>query len=172
MTTTTIVSVSRVIGAPPDAVFALLADPARHPSFDGSGMVRDGSGNPVISAVGDTFTMKMHNDEMGDYVMINHVVEYELDRRIMWEPEMHEASRPEDMDAIGERARHRWGYELQPEGAGSTRVTEIFDCSEAPEWLRNAVKNGERWRESMTASLEWLAELTRPAASGGDLAPT
>ena len=48
-------------------------------------MLRESSGG-VISGVGDVFTMKMHNDEMGDYEMANHVVEYEPNRRIGWEP--------------------------------------------------------------------------------------
>jgi hypothetical protein len=37
-------------------------------------MLREGSGG-VISAVGDVFTMTMHNDEMGDYEMANYVVD-------------------------------------------------------------------------------------------------
>jgi hypothetical protein len=35
-------------------------------------------------------------------------------------------------------------------------VTDIYDCSRAPEWLRNAVKGGERWRRAMTISLNDL----------------
>ena len=31
--------------------------------------------------------MKMYFSGLGDYEMNNHVVEYELDRRIGWEPE-------------------------------------------------------------------------------------
>jgi hypothetical protein len=34
-------SVERTIPAPADAIFALLADPSRHPDIDGSGSVRD-----------------------------------------------------------------------------------------------------------------------------------
>ena len=75
------VSVSRTIEAPADKLFELLAHPASHPLIDGSGMLREGSGG-VISSVGDVFTMRMHNDEMGDYEMANHVVEYEPNRRI------------------------------------------------------------------------------------------
>jgi hypothetical protein len=32
--------------------------------------------------------MNMFNDEMGDYVMENRVVEFEPERRIVWEPVM------------------------------------------------------------------------------------
>jgi hypothetical protein len=45
-------------------------------------MLRDGSGNKIVSAVGGLFVMKMYNDEMGDYEMSNHVVEYVPDQRI------------------------------------------------------------------------------------------
>ena len=37
---------------------------------------------------------------------------------------------------------------------------ETFDCSGAPEWLRNAVKGGARWIDSMTVTLERLDALS------------
>ena len=40
------VSVSRVIAAEPDAIFAVLADPAMHRVIDGSGTVRSPSATP------------------------------------------------------------------------------------------------------------------------------
>lgn len=151
------VSVSRRIDAPAEAVFKVLSDPSRHPRIDGSDMLRGSVGGGVITGVGDVFSMKMHNPEMGDYEMVNYVVEYELNRRIIWEPELSAASRPEDLGDIGVRAGHRWGFELAPEGTDATVVTEIFDCSRAPEWLRTAVRNGDRWRDAMAATLERLA---------------
>lgn len=151
-------AVSRRIEAPADELFARLADPTKHPSFDGSGMLRDGSGNKAVSGVGDVFTMKMHNDEMGDYEMRNHVVEYLLNKRIVWEPVMSAASRPEDVPGIGDRAGHRWGYELESDGPDATVVTETFDCTQAPQWLRVVVDEGNRWLASMTATLEHLDE--------------
>jgi hypothetical protein len=153
------VSVSRKINVPAEKLFDFLAHPANHPLIDGSGMLREGSGG-VISAVGDVFAMKMHNSEMGDYEMSNHVVEYELNRRIGWEPVLRAASRPEDQADIGDRSEHRWAYQLTPLGSRSTMVTETYDCSRAPEWLRNAVKGGARWSDSMTATLENLDALS------------
>jgi uncharacterized protein YndB with AHSA1/START domain len=150
------VSVSRRIEAPAEVLFACLADPARHPVIDGSGMLRQAVSQAVISGVGDTFTMNMHNAEMGDYVITNHVVEYSRDRRIGWEPVLAAASRAEDQAEIGDRAEHRWTFELTPDGPGATVVTEIYDCTRAPQWLRKAVKNGQRWVQSMTATLEKL----------------
>lgn len=157
------VCVSRTIEAPAGALFNLLTHTANHLVIDGSGMLRGGSGD-VVGGVGDVFLMKMHHDEMGDYEMANHVVEYERDRRIGWEPVMHKAGRPEDSDAVGDSAEYRWSYELTPVDAGSTVVTETFDCTRSPEWLRNAVKGGTRWAQAMTASLEKLEELSRSQA--------
>ena len=59
------------------------------------------SPDDVIGGIGDIFTMKMHNGEMGDYVIANHVVEYEPGRRIGWEPVLAAASRPEDQGDTG-----------------------------------------------------------------------
>jgi uncharacterized protein YndB with AHSA1/START domain len=150
------ISVSRRVQAPASKVFEILANPARHPGIDGSGMLQDGAPNSAISGVGEVFTMKMHNAEMGDYEMANHIVDYELDRRIAWEPVLSAASRPEDVADIGDRAGHRWSYELTADGPNATVVTETFDCSQAPDWLRKVLDNGSRWTESMTATLEKL----------------
>jgi len=166
------VAVTRRIEAPVHEVFNQLTDPAKHPHFDGSGMLRDGTGNKIVSAVGDVFAMKMHNDEMGEYEMSNYVAEFVPNERIVWEPVMTGASRAEDMEGIGQPAGHRWGYELEPDGPGATIVTEIFDCTQATEWLRVAVDNGNRWLESMTTSLVRLdkqcsaAHRSRSGSSG------
>ena len=159
------VSVTRRIDAPVERVFASISDPARHPSFDGSGMLRDSTSNEPIQAVGDVFTVKMHNDEMGDYEMRNRVVDYELNRRIVWEPVLSAASRAEDVADIGVRFGHRWGYELEGDG-DATVVTETFDCSVSPAWLRQAVKDGERWVAAMMATLDLLnRECSQPERS-------
>ena len=155
------VSVSRTIGAPADKLFSILASPASHPLIDGSGMLREATSDALLTGVGDVFTMTMHNDEMGDYEMSNHVVQYELNRQIGWEPALKAATREEDQEAIGDRAEHRWAFDLVPVNAVSTLVTETYDCSRAPQWLRKAVRGGERWRESMTITLEKLDALSR-----------
>jgi Protein of unknown function (DUF664) len=158
MTTTSCqaVSVTRTINAASEELFAVLADPARHPEIDGSGMLRRAVSGSPIGRVGDTFVMSMHNDEMGDYEITNHVVEYERNRRIGWEPVLSAASRAEDQAEIGDRGRHRWIYDLKPVGPCATVVTEIYDCGQAPDRLRRAVRNGDRWVDSMTTTLERL----------------
>ena len=80
------VSVSRRIEAPAADIFELLADPDRHPEFDGSEMLRPGASNRVIVGIGDVFVTKMYFAAMGDYEMHNRIVVFEPDRCIAWEP--------------------------------------------------------------------------------------
>ncbi len=161
MTAQPSISVSREVPAPAARLFAVLVRPGAHPEVDGSGMLRATAGDQVVSGVGDVFVMNMHNDELGDYVMENRVVEFEPDRRIAWEPVMRSVEKPEFRHGIGQPAHYRWGWRLEPLDAGRTRVTEYFDCARSPEWLRTAVKDGERWRPAIEAS---LANLERVVA--------
>ena len=130
------VSMSRRIDAPAEVLFAVLADPARHPSIDGSGMVGQALTTSVISRAGDTLTMRMHNEKMGGYEITNQVVNYQA--------------------GIGDRSYRQWIYELTSDEPDATIVTETYDCRRAPEWLRWAVKNGQRWAAAMTTTLEKL----------------
>lgn len=165
MSETLTVSVAKEIPAPAEAVFALLADPTKHPEIDGSGMLRSATSSGAISGVGDTFTMQMHNDEMGDYEMINHVVEYEPGRCIAWEPALLHAGRVEDKDDEGVRSGHRWSFQLEPVNSAATVVTESYDCSSAPAWLQKAVKGGTRWQAAMETSLENIYRLCSTSAT-------
>lgn len=159
--TTGVVSVSRRIEAPAERIFALLADPDRHTEFDGSDMLRGADGARPISAVGDRFVMKMYFDGMGgDYAMDNHVVEFEPNRRIAWTP-----SGADDRvtsragGAVGVPAGHKWSFDLEPDGPSATVVTETYDCTEAPEDLRQAIQHGEIWRGAMTGTLERIEQI-------------
>ena len=80
------VQVSRRIEAPAESLFEILTEPRRHIDFDGSKMLRGAVSNDVISGVGEVFAMKMYFEPIGDYVMLNTVVEFETARRIGWEP--------------------------------------------------------------------------------------
>jgi uncharacterized protein YndB with AHSA1/START domain len=156
MSTPNRVTASRRVEAPPAAVFALLSDPNRHPEVDGSGMLVSPATPGTLTGVGEVFTMRMRNEEMGDYAIDNHVVEFEPDRRIAWEPVLSSASREEDREYIGNSFRHRWGYELEAVGPGATLVTEFFDCSRSPEDFRQVLRGGSVWEEAMALSLEKL----------------
>jgi uncharacterized protein YndB with AHSA1/START domain len=154
------VAVSRRICAPAHDIFQVLADPVRHPDFDGSQMLRGAGSAAVISGVGEVFVMKMYFSRIGDYEMNNHVVEYEPDRRIGWEPEAgrgHPNAAPDSPEPA--RTGQRWSYQLTPDGPDATVVTEIYDCSRAPEERRAGMDNGRVWLESMTKTLERLDAL-------------
>lgn len=106
------VSVSRVIDATPEAIFAVLTDPSKHAVIDGSGSVKKARGNPQRLELGSTFSMGMR---IGlPYVIKNTVVEYEENRLIAWQ----------------HFGKHRWRFELRPV-EGGTEVTETFDWSTA-----------------------------------------
>jgi len=79
-----VVAVERVIPAGPAAIFALLADAARHPEIDGSGTVRQVKPDTTHQlGPGSTFGMSM---KMGvPYSMESTVIEFEDCRRIAWQ---------------------------------------------------------------------------------------
>jgi uncharacterized protein YndB with AHSA1/START domain len=146
-----VVSVSRVIDASPDAIFALLADPRRHKDFDGSGSVGEAKDLPDRLRLGSTFGMSMKQGLA--YSMVNEVVEFEEDRRIAWEPHM---------KAVAWVSGGRiWRYELEPVDGG-TRVTETWDISKEKSraFIRRA---GKKARRDMEATLARLDEIvTKP----------
>jgi hypothetical protein len=149
------VAVSRRIGAPASDIFAILADPVRHLDLDGSKMLRGAVTTARITGIGDVFVMRMYYSALGDYEMNNHVVEYEPDRRIGWEPAAGRGHPGE-----GGRWGHRWSYELAPVGPEETVVTEIYDCSRAPAGERQGMEDGKVWIESMAKTLERLDKLS------------
>ena len=154
------VAVSRRICAPAHDIFQVLANPVRHLELDGSGSLRGAASTRMISGVGDVFVMKMYFAHLGDYEMNNHVVEYEQDRRIGWEPEAgrgHPAAAPDSSESS--RWGHRWSYQLTPDGPHATVVTEIYDCARVPEEGRALMDNGNVWAESMAKTLERLDAL-------------
>jgi uncharacterized protein YndB with AHSA1/START domain len=106
------ISASTTVDAPPATVFAILADPRQHSRIDGSGSVGSVIEAPErLTAKGDTFSVRMKI--VVPYRITNKVVELEEARRIAWR----------------HFGGHRWRYELEPLGDGSTRVTETFDYS-------------------------------------------
>ena len=107
------VSKSRVVNATPAEVFAVVPSPAGQARIDGSGSVKEAIEGPDQLALGDRFRMDM---KLGvPYKMWSTVVEYEEDRLIAW----------------AHFGKHRWRFELEPVGEGSTMVTHTFDWSTA-----------------------------------------
>jgi uncharacterized protein YndB with AHSA1/START domain len=121
------ISATKVIDAPAEAVFAVLTDPGRHTELDGGGMVQGPEGDaPPIGGIGQTFTMNMHQDGLGDYRMINIVTAYVPEARIGWGPSMDPscdaAKNFEGVDVSG----HTYTWDLH-ESDGHTEVTETYE---------------------------------------------
>jgi hypothetical protein len=130
-TTEPSISISRDVDAPIDKVFDYLARPANHTFIDGSGMLRGTTDDRVLSGVGETFEMEMHNDRLGDYVVENRVVEYEPSRRIAWMPVLKSVAQPDPEVQLGVPAHNVWGVRAQPpawwrnEGDGVLRLLGV-----------------------------------------------
>ena len=153
------VEVSRRIEAPAHQIFAILADPVKHLDLDGSGMLRGAVTTAPVTRVGDTFVMRMYYEAHGDYEMVNHIVEFEPDRRIGWEPQSGNGHPRQGADGGQDRWGHRWSYQLTPDGPDATIVTERYDCSRAPEQERIGMRDGAVWIGAMTATLKRLDAL-------------
>ena len=108
----------RLIPAPAEAIFDLLADPGRHHEIDGSGtIVGARSAGERRLALGDSFGMDM--DWGVNYATKNVVVEFEENRRIAWQTL---APKPLSYVLTG----RIWRYELEPV-EGGTIVRETWD---------------------------------------------
>ncbi|MDI5980577.1 YbhB/YbcL family Raf kinase inhibitor-like protein [Amycolatopsis magusensis] len=122
------IEVSRLVPAPADAVFAVLADPKGHVDIDASGMLMDAEGDPVRRA-GDRFRVHMDREALGDVPLGKYEVEVVITtcrpgEEIAWTVE----------GRVRPHARHLYGYRLEPAGDG-TRVTSYYDWSEvSAEW--------------------------------------
>jgi hypothetical protein len=146
-----VVSVERMIPAEASAIFALVADAARHPEIDGSGTVQKVKADaPEHLVLGSTFGMSMR---MGiPYSMVNTVIEFVEDARIAWQ------ARPSGLAGrfVGGRI---WRYELEP-SIGGTLVRESWDISK--DLQRPLLRLGglpERTASSMSRTLERIEEL-------------
>jgi uncharacterized protein YndB with AHSA1/START domain len=146
------VSVERVIKAPPEKIFELLADAGRHASFDGSESVNHASQQSVSLSMGSKFGMAMKGRKETlflPYRTANTVVEFEPDRRIAWQT-----------TAMGGLLGGRiWRYELSP-AEGGTLVRETWDVSRDKQ--KRMITSGsmpQQTEQGMHATLERIAKL-------------
>jgi hypothetical protein len=103
------VRAERVIAAQPQAIFDVLADPARHCAIDGSGTVQAPRTQQRL-AMGQSFGMTMHNRL--SYKTNPVVTEFDEGRVIAWR----------------NKGGPTWRYELFPTDDG-TRVVETYDLT-------------------------------------------
>jgi uncharacterized protein YndB with AHSA1/START domain len=146
---TRVVSASRLVVAPAERIFELVADPALQPRWDGNDNLAEAPPGQRVRGVGEIFTMTVTKGSVRD----NHVVEFEEGRRIAWKPA-----------SAGEApAGHLWRWELEPVDATSTRVTHTYDWTGLtdPDRLARARATGEA---QLRASVDRLAALAESAA--------
>lgn len=130
------------VQAPAATIFALVADPHRHPELDGSGTVRTTPvEGPERLSRGATFSVGMRQFGL-PYTITSTVTAYEENRLIEWQHPM----------------GHKWRWEFAETPPGTTQVTETFDytTAKAPlilELTGFPAKNGR----GITATLQALA---------------
>src|SRR5258708_8998690 len=131
------VSATAVINAPAEAIFAVLADPAKHAAIDGTGWVRETLDSKPLSAAGQIFRMSMYhpnpNHPDGNYQMANRIQKFDPPSTISWEP---------GQDAGGGTLRFggwTWRYDLRPAGPSNTPVTLSYGWSAVPHSVRDHI---------------------------------
>lgn len=139
-----LVSASRQIAAEPERIFALIADPAVQPSWDGNDNLAEAVQGQRVHRVGDVFTMTLTTGSVRE----NHVTEFEEGRRIAWTP----------AERGGRPPGHLWRWELSPADPSHTVVTCTYDWT-----LLTDSKRLQRARattaDHLQASLDRLAAL-------------
>ena len=60
------IAVTRRIAAPADRIYRIVSSPAGHVAIDGSGMLVAASDDRPLRVVGDTFTMHMDREPLGE----------------------------------------------------------------------------------------------------------
>jgi uncharacterized protein YndB with AHSA1/START domain len=146
-----VASAERMIPAPPEKIFDVLADPSRHREIDGSGTVRGAKGGSERLALGSKFGMSM---KMGvPYSMTSTVIEFEENRRIAWQT----------VPSVSWGAKlgggRIWRYELEPVDGG-TLVREVWDISQEAGLSKPLVARGRKHTvENMEKTLVRIEEL-------------
>jgi len=125
--------VTRTIAAPPDQIFAFLADPAHHCNTEPTDWVRDAVDKKPITGAGQMFAMNMFLEQAGGhYVTYNLVNVFDKDRAIGW--------LPGTLDDAGSHSPGGWfwRYDLSPNGDG-TDVTLTYDWTATSQNFRDQV---------------------------------
>jgi hypothetical protein len=123
------IEVTRLIPAPPQAIFDVVRSPAGHVAIDASGMLQDFTGEPA-EKVGDTFVIHMDRESLNDiplgkYDVTVHITLFERDKEIAWDlgPDV--------------PVPHFYGYRLNVVEDGVTNVTSYYDWSKVSEEIQD-----------------------------------
>jgi uncharacterized protein YndB with AHSA1/START domain len=146
--TETVVTSERVVHAPPETIFELIADPARQPEWDGNDNLAWAEPGQRVRAVGDVFTVTLTKGTPRP----NRVVAFEEGRVIAWRPAP--TGEPEP--------GHEWRWELAPT-QGGTLVRHVYDWTDLTD-----TKRFEKARSTTSANL--AASIDRLAALAESLA--
>lgn len=148
------------INAPPETVFAVLADPTTHQAIDGTGWVRESLDGKALTESGQVFRMAMYHDNFGGmhYEMANRVEVFEPPRAIAWLP----GQGADDTNL--EFGGWIWRYDLEPLGDDRTEVTLTYDWSAVPQALREHIEFPPFDRQHLDNSLKHLAGLAQARA--------
>jgi hypothetical protein len=149
------VSATTVVHAAVGAVFAVLADPAKHAAIDGTGWVCESLDTKPLTAAGQIFRMAMYhrNHPDGNYQMANRIQAFDPPSTISWEPGY------EGGDGRLHFGGWIWRYDLAPAGPADTTVTLSYDWSAVPDSLRQHIGFPPFPPGHLENSLAHLAEL-------------
>jgi hypothetical protein len=134
------------IEAPANKIFELIASPAAHQRFDGSGTIRRAISGPERLFLGAQFGMAMKIKV--PYRIKNTVVAFEENKKITWCHMM----------------KWTWSYELNTISPTQTVVTESFDANNIPAfaqwWLKKtgAMAHNPRWMAKSLVALKAICE--------------
>lgn len=139
-----VVSASRVINAPVERIFELIADPSQQPRWDGNANLDHADAGQRVRGAGATFVM--HN--AGGNVRENHVVEFDEGRRIAWRP-----------SEVGKTPPgHLWRWQLESIDPTHTQVTHTYDWTQLTDENRKQRARATTG-DKLEASLDRLAAI-------------
>jgi hypothetical protein len=135
-------TVTAPIAAPAGAIFVIVANPARHPELDGSGMLKAAPDARPLTAIGQTFDIEMDRRPLGgtantrqlqslvrevpDYMVRCTVTQLISSRLIEW-----------NVAVVGKHpGGHVWGWRIEPLSDGACLVSHYCDWTNISDELR------------------------------------
>jgi uncharacterized protein YndB with AHSA1/START domain len=146
-----IVSASRAISASAERIFELIADPSRHPSWDGNDNLASSAPGQRVRRAGDVFKTTLTDGAVRE----NHVVEFIEGSQIAWCPAEPRKQPP----------GHLWRWQLEQLNNTLTKVTHTYDWTALTDRTRLARARATT-PEMLRASLDRLAVLAQAPDAG------